>query len=119
MSRLSNNDIVAMGATVGGHGLLLAVIALGLLGMEEKIEKPESLAVELVGEGSPEPVTGDVGAASAAPEIVEESPEESSEPAEEVNEVEDTRAADAAAERAKEAAKAKADAAPETDPASP
>jgi len=70
------SEAIGLASAVGGHGILLAIIALGLFGMEETIEKPQSLAVTLEGDGTPLPVTGEVGAGEIAPALVEEAEEE-------------------------------------------
>ncbi len=98
-------EAIGLASTVGGHGLLLAVIALGIFGMDETIKKPGVLDVTLSGTGSPLPVTGETGDAMAAPELVEEAELESEAAAEDASEASDAAAkAEAEARRAAAAA---------------
>jgi len=112
---LDRSDMIGMTATIGIHGALIAVIALGVFAMEEKIEKPQTLTVSLDGEGSPLPLTGEVGEAELAPELTEEAEEALEAAADETAEDSDAAASEAEAAKAQADAKAAEEAAKRAD----
>lgn len=108
---MDRTDITGLGLAIGGHAILLGVIIFGLFTSEEEIEKPQSIAVTLEGEGSPAPVTGDFGEEEPAPSEFEEDEPSDQSDAPDSPEIEDNSAEIAQAESAKsEAAAAEAEA---------
>ncbi|MEE9434421.1 MAG: hypothetical protein V3V15_09305 [Sphingorhabdus sp.] len=102
-------ELIGLGAAIGGHALLLALLVFGLLGSEEKIEERQAIAVTLEGEGTPLPVTSQIGEAEPAPEaaVLEEAAAEVDEAAETADsKADEAQAAEADAKRAADTAKA-------------
>ena len=62
---MDQTDKMGLGVAVGGHILLLGAMVLGLFMSTERLKKPESIAVSLVGE---------VAEVSTAPDAIQEEP---------------------------------------------
>lgn len=109
-------DIIGLGVAMGGHAVLVGMLAFGLMSSDEKIEQPSTIAVTLDGTGSPLPVTGDTGdiepddtdtaPAPSAPDV-SKAVAELSEAAEKADDkADEAEAAETEARRAREAAAA-------------